>query len=230
MPTRFYFPAEGSGAPSISPAFDAGWAQTGQATRLKLLNKKTLATLSTIANSVTKTVPITTTQSILGNQFVSDPIPSQRIDTSVLVSLVLRFFENATTNNTALAVVIKVFDSTGTVARGTLFSVFGTGSNFPVSASASTSIIAQTAVTALTTLPGDRLVVEVGGHAAAPSVAGSFTMRQGFSAASDFALTAGLTTDLNAWVEFSSNVIGNMPQNYLTVKGGDGLGLGERIR
>jgi hypothetical protein len=32
MPTRFYFPAEGSGAPSIptNPAFDAGWEQTAK--------------------------------------------------------------------------------------------------------------------------------------------------------------------------------------------------------
>ncbi len=73
--TRFYFPAEGSGTPNISPAFDAGWNQTGQATRLNLLNKAQLSTLSTLADDGTRTVPITTTQNILGNQFVSGVIP-----------------------------------------------------------------------------------------------------------------------------------------------------------
>src|SRR3954464_2529597 len=115
--TRFYFPAEGSGAPNISPAFDAGWEQTGQGTRLKLLYKQNLSTLSTIANNGTRTIPITTTQDILCNQFVSDPIPSQRLDTSCLFSCVVRVLESASTANVTLAIVVKVVSQDGGTAR-----------------------------------------------------------------------------------------------------------------
>lgn len=213
MPSRFYFPAEGSGAPDISPAFDAGWEQTGQATRLKLLLKTELSVKSTLADTGTRTVPITTTQDILCNQFVSRVIPPQRFDTSTTLSAVIRVFESATTANVTLALVVRVVDSTG-AARGTLFSTFNVDTEFALSASAATRIQAATAITALTTLPGDRLVVEVGGHAAAPSAATTYTMRQGTSAASDFALTTALTTDLNPWVELSKDVFGVKLNNY----------------
>jgi hypothetical protein len=227
--TRFYFPAEGSGAPAISPGFDAGWEQTGQATRLKLLYKPILSTLSTLANTGTRTVPITTTQDILGNQFVSDPIPPQAIGTDCKFSFVMRVLESAATANVFLAVVAKVVDSTGT-ARGTLFSTFNTGTEFGTTAA--TRIVSQTAVTAITTQPGDRIVIEVGGHAAAPTAATTYTMRNGNSAATDFALTAALTTDLNPWCEFSTDLFGSPLNNYQFVKSSSAgiISISERIR
>jgi hypothetical protein len=228
--TRFYFPAEGSGTPNISPSFDAGWEQTGQATRLKLLYKKNLTTLSTIADDGTRTVPITTTQDILCNQFVSDPIPPQRIDASCLFSLVIRVFESATTANVTLAIVAKVVSQDGGTARGTLFSTFNVDTEWPLSASAATRIQTQIAVTALTTQPGDRLVIEIGGHAAGPTAATTYTMRQGTSAATDFALTTALTTDLNPWCEFSTDLFATPFNNFQGVKAGDGISVTEKIR
>lgn len=227
MPTRFYFPAEGSGAPALSPAFDAGWEQTGQATRLKLVRKSTLATVSALADTGTRTVPITTTQDILCNQFVSDPIPPQLFDASVLVSLIIRVLESATTANVTLAAVVKIVDAQG-VARGTLFSTFNTGTEFGTTQS--TRIVAQSAVTPLATQPGDRIVVEIGGHAAGPTAATTYTMRQGNAAASDFALTAALTTDLNPWMEFSTDIFGTKLNNYQSARVGDGMSGAERIR
>lgn len=226
--TRFYYPAEGSGTPNISPAFDAGWEQTGQATRLKLLHKPKLTTLSTLADDTTRTVPITTTQDILCNQFVSDPIPPQRIDTSCTLSSVIRVLASATTENATLAFVVKIVSQDGTVVRGTLLSNFTTGATFV--ATAATRILAASAVTAVTTQPGDRIVVELGAHAAAPSTAGTYTMRQGNSVATDFALTSALTTDLNPWIEFSTDLFATSFNNYQSVKVGDGMSTGERIR
>lgn len=225
--TRFYFPAEGSGTPTISPSFNAGWEQTGQATRLKLLHKTKLSTLSTIADTGTRTVPITTSQDILCNQFVSDVIPPQRIDTSCTFSFVMRVIESSINANVTLAVVAYVVDSGGT-ARGTLFSTFTVDTEFPTIAA--TRIQAASAVTALTTLPGDRIVIEVGGHAASPAAATTYTMRQGTNAASDFALTSALTTDLNPWCEFSKDLFNVDNQNYKSIKVGDGMSTGERIR
>ena len=233
MPTRFYFPAEGSGAPTIpnNPGFDAGWEQTGQATRLNLLRKSRLSTPSTIADNGSRTVPITTTQDVLCNQFISEPLPAGfRFDTSMTFSLVIRAFENATTNNVTLAVVVKVISQDGLTVRGTLFSTFNTDTEFAVSASAATRIVNAQALTALTTQPGDRLVVEIGGHAAAPTAAGSYTMRQGNSAASDFALTSGLTTDLNPWCEFSAVLWDSDLNNYRSVRADTGISVAERVR
>lgn len=232
MATRFYFPVEGSGTPGITPAFNAGWEQTGQATRLNLLQKNQLSSLSTIANTGTRTVPITTTQDILCNQFVSAPLPPINFDASCLFSLVMRVFESANTANVTLAVVVSVCSQDGTVIRGTLFSTFNTGTEFPLSASAATRIVAQSAVTSLVTQSGDRLVVEIGGHAAGPTAATSYTMRQGNSAATDFALTAALTTDLNPWCEFSTILDDDAFNNYRFVDcvSAGIISVGERIR
>ncbi len=230
--TRFYF--DPTNTPSISPAFDAGWEQTGTAIRRKLLYKQNIDLLIALANSAAFTVPITTTQDCLGIQFVSDPIPAQTIDTSCLFSFVMRFFENATTNNAQLALIVKVWSQDANVARGTLFSNFALDTEFALSASAATRIAAQTAVTQVITQPGDVIVVEVGAHAAAPTVAGSFTCRVGDNAASDFALTTALTTDLNPWCEFSKDLFNVDNNNFrsmrATLNNPGILSMGERIR
>lgn len=226
--TRFYLPAEGSGAPNISPAFDAGWEQTGQATRLKLLYKPKLTTLSALADTGTRTVPITTTQDILCNQFISDGIPAQRIGTDCTFSAVIRVLESAATANVTLAIVVRVVSSDGATVKGTLFSTFNVDTEFATTAA--TRIQVASAVTALTTAVGDRIVVEIGGHAAAPTAATTYTMRQGTNAATDFALTTALTTDLNPWVEFSQDLFGTGMNDYQFIKVGDGMSTGERIR
>ncbi len=230
MATRFYFPIEGSGAPAVSPAFDGGWEQTGQATRLKLQNKATLSSKSVLANTGTRTVPITTTQDILCNQFVSDPISAQLIDITCLFSLVIRVLESATTANVTLAVVAKVVSNDGGTVRGTLFSSFSLDTEFPTTAA--TRIAAQTAVTSVSCQSADRIVIEIGGHAAAPTAATTYTMRQGTSAATDFALTTALTTDLNPWCEFSNNItfgtsLNNFSGSYVT---GAGISTTGRIK
>lgn len=226
--TRFYF--DPTNAPNISPAFNAGWEQTGTALRRKLLYKKTLSVLSTLADQGTFTVPITTTQDCLGIQFISDQIPPQNIDTSCLFSLVIRVFEAATTNNVTLAVVCYIISQGGETVRGTLFSNFNQDTEFPLSASAATRIVAAFAVTNVITQPGDRIVVEVGGHAAGPTAAGSFTLRCGNTNASDFALTTALTTDLNPWCEFSRDLFNIDNNNYKFIRVGDGMSTTEKIR
>jgi hypothetical protein len=226
--TRFYFPAEGSGTPNISPAADSGWEQTGQMTRLKLLDKRSLSTLSTLADTSTRTVPITTTQDIVCNQFISGPIPPQLIDTSCTFSMVIRVLESALTANVTLAVVVRVLSSDGGTIRGTLFSSFSSDTEF--AATAATRIVSATAVTAVTTQPGDVLCIEVGGHAAGPTAGTTYTMRQGTSASTDFALTTALTTDLNPWCEFSRNLYPSLNNNYQFMKAGDGISVSEKIR
>lgn len=223
MATRFYFPATGSGTPSVSPAFDAGWEQTGQAVRLILRRKVNLSTLSTLADATALTVPITTTQDILAFQFVSDPFPAQNLVASGTLSLVIRVLESALTANVSLAVVAKVFTQDGLTSLGTIFSNFNADTEF--AATAATRIVAATTITGLVSTAACRLVVEVGGHAAAPTASTTYTMRLGNSAASDFALTTALTTDLNPWVELSQNLWDTSVFNYQQVRAGDGISV-----
>lgn len=227
MATRFYLTTFDMTSPAQSPAVsatpDSNWEQTGGATLTRRLDRKGVSdVLYTLGDTSAITIPITTTQDILGLQFVSLPIPPQILTGTV--SLVIRCSENATTNNATLATVIRVVSQTGAV-RSTLFSVFGTGTEYALTASSATRIVSAQAITATTTQPGDRLVVELGTRATGPTAAGSFIMRYGNNATSDFALTEGLTTDLNPWVEFSQDIWDNDLNNYQFARAGGNMSL-----
>lgn len=232
MATRFFLQATGSAA--VSPSFDAGWEQTGQAVRLPMPRKNTMSVRTTLADSTAVTVPITTTQDILGYQFVSDEVfLPVRITAQDVLSMVIRGLENATTNNVFLAYVLKAVSPDGGTSLGTLSSDFaGGGTEFV--ATAATRIFGNgtttVALTATTLSQPWRLVLEVGGHATGPTAAGSYTYRAGSSAATDFALTSALTTDLNPWMELSLNLNASKLNNYMAVKVGSGMGCSERIR
>ena len=234
MPTRFWLQASGSIVPTVNPNFDAGWEQTGSATRLPMIRKTQASAVTALTNSSAITVPITTTQQILAYQFVSSEIflPT-RLDTSCLFSLVIRGLENATTNNVFLAYVLQAFYERKSTAQVTLASSM-TNAGTEFAATAATRIFGDgattVALTAATLNEPWRLVLEIGAHAQAPSAAGSFTYRVGSNAASDFALTSALTTDLNPWMELSVNLNATTFKNYHAVRVGDGMSCGDRIR
>lgn len=196
--------------------------------------KARLSAVTTLANAGAKTVPITTTQQILCAQFVSNQVfKPAMLDASVRFSMVLRGLENATTNNVFLAYVLRAFSVDGGRSLGTLLSsMTNTGTEFV--ATAATRIFGNgtttVAITATTISEPYRLVCEVGGHAQAPSAAGSYTYRFGCSAASDFALTSALTTDLNPWMELSTNLDSVVFSNYQAVRTNGGMWTSERIR
>jgi hypothetical protein len=205
MPTRFYFPGASPPSVSISPTYDAGWEQTGEAIRTKLVRKNDW--IETSATTSARTIPITTTQDILNYQLISEPMRAQYF--SGTISLVVGCSTNDITTACTLSVVAKIFSNDGSTSRGTLYSVFGTGANFPVDAAPETRIVNAQTVTPITCETGDRIVVEVGIRATAPAVAGTAIERRITArATADFALTAGLLTLLNPWVEFSQDVYG----------------------
>lgn len=228
MATRFYLHASGAIATPNNPGFDAGWEQTGQAIRRPMDVKSRQGALTTLTDSSAITVPITTTQDILCYQFVSNQVfKPAKLDTSITFSMVQRFLESATTANCTIACSLRAFDILGLASLGTLFSVFTGGTEFGTTAS--TRIVSASAITALQIDQLYRLVLEVGAHAAAPTAGTTYTARTGSSAASDFALTSGLTTDLNPWMELSKNLNGTVLQNYMGVHGSGG-GFGESLR
>lgn len=229
MSTRFYLHASGSQPAPTNPAFDAGWEQTGQATRLPMDLKKRLEAATALTNSSAITVPITTTQQILAYQFTSRQVfRPTRLDASVLFSMVIRGLENATTNNVFLAYVLRAFSAAGDRSLGTLASsMTNTGTEFV--ATAATRIFGNgtstVALTATTISEPWRLVLDLGGHAQAPTAAGSYTYRAGCNAASDFALTSALTTDLNPWIELSRTLDETPVRNAQSFQAGSGMSV-----
>lgn len=211
MPTRFYM-SNVAQPDGLTPSPDGGWEQTGQGDRAYSPRKGINAQLSALANQAAKTVPITTTQQIAARQFLTDPVPYPLRLTGTF-SMVLRGLENATTNNVFLAYVLRVLSKDGATVRGTLASSM-TNAGTEFAATAATRIFSAVALTPLNLEAGDRFCLEVGGHAQAPSAAGSFTYRFGVAQGADFALTSGLTTDLNPWWELSQDVWPILPANW----------------
>lgn len=231
MATRLYF--NSITAPSISPSFDANWEQTGQAVRRRLEFKQANPPFVALTDFGGITIPITTTQDILVAQFVSDPLSSCRIDNRNFSMIVGKCSENATTNNAHLAYSLRVLSNDGTVSRGRVRSSFATITEFPLTASAATRIISAGACTPVTVQNGDRLCLEVGIRANAPTAAGTGSMRFGIGQVADFALTSGLTTDLNSWAEFVQNLLiptADKLNNYEGIRVTSGMSTGERIR
>jgi hypothetical protein len=227
MANRFYF---SNVAAPISPAFDAGWEQTGQAVRLYSPRKGLTTDVSALANSTAVTIPITTTQQVLVAQFITDPFPFPcRLGGNF--SMVVRGLENATTNNVFLAYVLRLLSKDGGTVRATLASsMTNTGTEY--AATAATRIISGTAISGapVAAEAGDRLCLEVGGHAQAPTAAGSHTLRFGYISQADFALTSALTTDLNPWWELSEEIWSQMPNNHQYFSGGNGTSFAEGWR
>lgn len=227
MATRLYFQA--SGTTAVNPAFDAGWEQTGSATRIPMPRKLTLSAATALTNSAAITIPITTTQQILNFQFVSDDVFAPiRITAQDLFSMVIRCSENAGTNNAFLAYVLRAMSQDGSTSIGTLASsMTNTGTEFPTTANSATRIFGNgtstIALTATTINQPWRIVLEVGAHAQGPTAAGSFIQRVGSSASTDFALTSALTTDLNPWMELSCNLNATTFNNYQHVRVGNGM-------
>lgn len=200
MPTRFYLPS--SGAADVSPTYDGGWEDTTNADRIKLTNKNKDNVTALTDKIITE--PDTVTRDYLNRQFVSDPLGSA-VSFEGTFSLVVRCVESAGSENAFFAVVVKVVSNDGATEKGTLYSTFSTGSEFSIIAR--TRIVNQVSITPLVSEAGDRIVVEIGFNANSPIVGGgTVTQRFGSSGSSDFALTTDLTTDLNSWCEFSTNI------------------------
>lgn len=211
MATRFYLGSVA--APSISPAFDGNWEQTGQAVRLVLYSAKNYpGATEALTNSTSVTVPITTTQDILIAQFVGPPMPATRFDARNW-TLVVRCLEAAAAANAHLAYSLRVLSNDGGTVRGTLKSNFANSTEFTTAAQTRLSNTPG-AITALSAQIGDRLCLEVGVRATGPTSASTATARFGFNAATDFAATSGLTTDLNPWCEFEQDISATIFANY----------------
>ncbi len=193
MATRFYLPS--SGAAGASPSIDPAWNQDDFASRVALVNAKSNTALTDQVDSYSSGAAI-----YLFRQYVSNPIGVVNFN-STTVSAVVRGLKNGGTTQTP-RISIRLFHRDGTfttlLALASFDSAFGT--------SAATRIVNAAALANAASLNGDRLVVEIGISAAGGAPI-SGTLRFGDpTATADFALTSGLTTDLDPWVELSANI------------------------
>lgn len=215
MATRFYLP-DGGTVPSVSPAVGSAWGVT-PAGFTRGVTATTKAQNTTLASETSTNFGETSTSvvNVIHRQYVAAvALTAQTI--SGTFSAVIRGGEDASTNDESLQVVLRVVSSDGLTERGVLYAGHTVTLNATAgalgqewaTASQTRLIPAGTALSSLTVQTGDLLVIEVGHrhhNTSATSATGWLTLGDP-SATADFALTAGLTTSLCPWVEFSADL------------------------
>lgn len=211
MATRFYLPLGAAAASEItSNLLPTGWAAPNEGTLNRMLARTPM--LSTI-NGLAGTETSATVQNIAIHRCISSPLEAQSI--SGTFSAIQRVLESSTSADMSFQVGLYVISRDGSTTQATLYGGHTTALSATVGAlgqemgaTSSTRIIpAGTAISTFSCAKGDRLMALVG-YRAHNSVTTSFsaTQRFGDNAGSDFALTAGLTTDLNPWIELSATL------------------------
>lgn len=191
----------------------------------RALQRKGFVGPVTTLTSRTGSVNVSATEDTINLLAVSEPIPRQTIDGTI--SIVLSGAESAAGDNISLAMIVRVVSQDGSIVRGVLLSNLNIDIEWGTSQA--TRILSAAAVTPLLIEHGDRIVVELGDHHAAGLTSKSALQFFGTSAATDFALTSGLTTNLNPWIEFSQDLFAGLPNNYQFVDAG-GMSTSGRIR
>lgn len=198
MATRLYFDA--TTAPALSPTYTATWDDQTHAVRRRLNKTNGSSALSTTVDNFAGAGTYG-----LAFQLVSPALTAQTI--SGTFNFAIRVLSVAGAGSFALS--IKVMASDGTTLRGVLFdSGAGTPFNYGAFPATLSSVVGPSeTLTAVTTVLGDVIVVEIGEIIGG---GGNTSFRIGESSASDLGLIAGETNDFNPWVEFSSAITFNV--------------------
>jgi len=205
MATRLYLPVSGT-PPLVALAVNSNWELINNLARLPSF----IAKQNTALTTYTYLWPATATQQWCWRQYQSQVLKyAYNWTTADTASMVIgKCAETTTGGDTHLAYVVRVVSGDGTVIRGVIGLFHAISSEYPLIASAATRIhnVRTDGATNFSSQAGDRIIVEIGLHGVTP-VAENIQMRFGDpSATADFALTAGLTTDLCPWVQLSRTV------------------------
>lgn len=208
MTTRLYLPT-GTASPVTSSLTPTGWSAPTEGILNRYLNR---APRATTINGLTATETTTSVTNIAVHRCVSDRLVGQTI--SGTFTAVFRCLESAATADLSLQVALYLISEDGTTLQSTLYGGHTSALTATVGAlgeelgtTSSTRIMPSTALSSQTCVTGDRLMAMVGYRAHNTSATSfNIVMRLGDNAASDFALTSGLTTDLNPWIELSGNL------------------------
>jgi len=205
MATRFYLPASGT-APLGSLAVDSQWELSDSLDRRPCDVVKSDTSLT----QKSATWSSTTTQQWVWVQFQSKRLAAgYSWTTSDTVSMVVKVAEAVAQVDSHLCYVIRVVSGDGSTIRGTIGAYLTTSSEYPTSlASIATRIHdgRTDGASNFSSSAGDRIIIEIGHHGVSPALNVAYHNYGDPSATSDYALTAGLTTDLCPWVELSRTV------------------------
>lgn len=211
MATRFYLPV--SGSPPFTWTPTSGWAgfRVGMTTYPAVRTKS-----NTALTGIQDTNPAYTMQTCYGC-WVSETLQNNVTITGT-VSAVVKVLEGNAKDNAHLGLVVRVVSYDGSVVRGTLISYTGTTTTEWPTSTAATRILSALTLGSVDALSGDRIVIELGAlyNSATGSAVNTMTIGDP-SGAADFALTAGLTTNLCPWVELSQTLTFGIPTIPATV-------------
>jgi hypothetical protein len=224
--STFYLPSSGV-VPGIQPNFNGYWNITSGADRVPLQVYPNYTEYSPLADKTIST-PNASSQTILARQFVSSPIPIQRITNPALHGPISAIESDALVN-ASMKVIIGFVRTDGVVAAQLDIMTPGGGE---LSLTPSTRNM-NNAVNNINyqTLPGMRITIEVGVILAASTVAGSVTFRFGFpQGLADFGNNSALGGDQRPWADVAANLWNRetTTNNYrmAPVSAGDGISIG----
>lgn len=201
MATRFYLPD--SGAAAVSPAFTATWEKTTGADRIRTSTNRIGSAMAVSNRAGNGANP----SDVLARQYVSDPLFAA-VSISGTVKGMIKVAEVANTNNYVPGFIMTVVDSSNAL-RGTLLTALATGTEFATSQQSRKFPGAWsspgTAITTVSALVGDRIVIEIGYTQTSTATAnGGFTF--GDDSASDLGESENETNTFNPWIELSASL------------------------
>lgn len=213
MATKLHFSSQANSAP-ISRALDANWDDVAEWIASRAIEPGRSAFFAQPGDSLTVNKDTGANTDIISGQFTSQPLQGDQT-ISGTVDMVVKVSESVATADAFMQLVIRVVDERGGTVRGTLFSgqvdtsvVATPGANneeFPTTIA--TRILSGLTLTPVAALDTDRLVIEVGTRGTVAGTGSDFHHRWGYDeGAADYALTSGLTTTLNPWIEFSQDL------------------------
>lgn len=208
MATRLYLQSSGTAAISSPAIADGGWERNRSDYFLSTMNT-TKQNTALVTKSAVFGATVTSQTRIA--TFVSDTLSTNQTISGTFSLVIGKCAETSAYGDAHLAYTLRVVDGITGAHKANLATLMGTSKEFPLIASAATRIVNAAAITSYNASAGDRLVLEVGIHGVTPANE-KMQMRFGDPAAtSDFALTAGLTTDLVPWGEISVNLTFGKP-------------------
>ena len=197
LTTRFYLPS--SGVAPISPAFNAGWDETGDAVR------RTMSPTAIASAMATQDITaVASPGDTLFAQYVSAPLVAQTINAPIRCQA--RTAEALGTADAISRILVKVVSTDGSTIRGTLLTLadYSTGAEWNTTLRNKTFADSDTP-TSVDALDGDRLVIEIGANHAAAAV--TLSMSFGDDSGTDLPLDETTTAANNPWIEFGQNIV-----------------------
>jgi hypothetical protein len=204
MPTRFYFPLNTPAL--VSPAFSANWTGTLPTNRYHMPTSKNDS--SPITTGPTRSLSAGAGSTSLDRQYVSAGLNGQQvISGNCSGQLMVREF-NAGDNVDRAILTLRVVSNDGSVVRGTplSFGNYGPTLEFISNASLRNKTLADgDALTTVTGLDGDRLVLEIGYQNSTAGSTVEAAAKWGTNAA-DLPVNETQTTNGAGWFSITPNL------------------------